>query len=38
VDTHGRVGPLMKTATVYSNDRVNPVRSVSVILNIALPQ
>jgi hypothetical protein len=28
----------MKTATIYSNDRTNPVRSVSVTLDITLRQ
>ncbi len=37
VDTHGRVGAIMKVATIYSNDRSNPARSVSVNLNVVAP-
>lgn len=37
VNTAQRMGPLMKTATVYSNDRTAPVQTVSVTMKVVLP-
>ena len=34
VDTTGRSGPLIKHISVYSNDRTNPVLSLSVTMDI----
>jgi hypothetical protein len=34
VDTTGRSGPLIKHISIYSNDRTNPVLSLSMTLDI----
>jgi hypothetical protein len=34
VDTAGRSGPLLKHISIYSNDRTNPVLSLSIALDV----
>jgi hypothetical protein len=34
VDTTGRSGLLVKKISVYSNDRINPVRTITMTMDI----